>query len=115
MKLEILWDAAGGDGGFARQLADLFCVQIVAQLALLRAALTAGSAPRVQSIAHHCKGSSHTCGAVTLAALFGELARLGQAGQLEQAPPVLAEIEREFARVQAVFSALPERLPGAPA
>lgn len=114
MNLEILWDAADGDDAFARELADLFCVQINGQLGLLRTAVAARAAATVQSLAHHCKGSSHTCGAVTLAALFGELAELGQAGRLARAPAVLDAIEREFARVQAVFRALPAAVTARP-
>ena len=106
MNLDILWDAADGDATFARDLADLYRRHITEQLGLLRAALAAQSASDVQAIAHHCKGSSHTCGTTTLASLFGELARLGLAGQLEQAARVAAEAEREFARVQAILETL---------
>lgn len=116
MNLEILWDAADGDADFARELADLYVVNTAGQLELLRAALAEHSAPKVQSIAHHCKGSSHTCGATTLASLFNELARLGHEEQLEQAQRVAAEIEREFARVQIVLQTLPlqHATPGPP-
>lgn len=106
MNLDILWDAADGDTDFARDLADLYRNHIAEQLALLRAALAAHSASDVQCIAHHCKGSSHTCGATALASLFGELARLGLAGQLEEAAGVVADVEREFARVQAILETL---------
>jgi CheY-like chemotaxis protein/HPt (histidine-containing phosphotransfer) domain-containing protein len=107
MNLEILWDAADGDAAFARELADLYLANTAGQLALLRTALAQGSASAIESIAHHCKGSSHTCGATTLASLFNELVRLGHDQRLAEAQQVVAEVEREFVRVRAALRTLP--------
>lgn len=76
------------------------------QLGLLRTALDEHSASDVQSLAHLCKGGSNACGATTLASLFQELERLGHEGQLEQAQQLDADVEHEFARVQAFLKDL---------
>lgn len=107
MNFAILWDAADNDAVFARELADAYLEQIAGELVRLRAALGGQSGPRVHRIAHFCKGSSHACGAATLASLFGALARLGEAGQLDEARRVTDAIELEFTRVQAELAVLP--------
>lgn len=107
MNFAILWDAADGSASFARELVDAYLEQVAGELVRLRAALDDRSGPRVQAIAHFCKGSSHACGATTIASLFGELSRLGETGQVDEARRVAAAIELEFTRVRAVLTALP--------
>ncbi len=107
VNLDILWDAASGDAGFARELADQYLAQTAEQLGLLRAAVDGRSAAELQSVAHACKGSSDTCGAATLSSLLERVEGLGHEGQFEQAGRVIADVEREFARVQVALKELP--------
>jgi PAS domain S-box-containing protein len=107
VNLEVLWDAASGDAGFARELVDQYLVQTAEQLGLLRAAVAGRSATELQSVAHACKGSSDTCGAATLSSLLQQVEGLGHEGQFEQAGRLVADAEREFGRVQAALKEFP--------
>lgn len=109
VNLDTLWDAASGDAVFARDLADQYLVQTAEQLGLLRAAVDGRSAAELQSVAHACKGSSDTCGAATLSSLLEQVEGLGHEGQFEQAGRLIADVEREFARVRAALEELPSR------
>lgn len=62
----------------------------------LREALADGDADQFAKAAHSFKGSCVNIGAPRLGALCFEAEKLGKAGQLEDAPAVLASIEQEF-------------------
>lgn len=100
-------EAAEGDAAFAHELATLYLSGIEKQLNLLRVALSERATERIGRIAHYCKGSSATCGAMTLSYLFNRLSQLAQQDQLDECSSVAADVIVEFRRVQETLSALP--------
>jgi CheY-like chemotaxis protein len=63
-----------------------------AHIDALRGALDSGDAPAARSAAHRLKGSAANLGALRVAALAFELERLGEDGELDEAPAVLDEL-----------------------
>jgi two-component system sensor histidine kinase/response regulator len=72
-------------------------------LAALRAALADLDAVALQQTAHALKGSSANLGALSLAALCGELEALGHSGDLTSAAEILPHLETELDRVRMAF------------
>ncbi|HUR40021.1 MAG TPA: Hpt domain-containing protein [Verrucomicrobiae bacterium] len=108
MNLDVLMEAAEGNVDFARELAALYLSGIEEQLNLLRMALAERAMERIGHIAHYCKGSSVTCGALALAELFHQLSQLAQQNQFDECSRVAADVVVEFGRVQETLRALPQ-------
>jgi HPt (histidine-containing phosphotransfer) domain-containing protein len=82
------------------ELLPLFIEEIAGLLAIMRAALARGDAEVLKQAAHTLKGSSSYLGAARLAALSAELVQCGRSGTLEEAGPLLTQMEQEFAQVR---------------
>ena len=98
-------ELAGHDARRQEELEDRYLRQTSEQLTKLRDAIAVGAAPDVKRIAHSATGSSAMCGMNPLVALLRELDRMGQMGQLADAPRVYAEVKDEFARIEQFFRA----------
>ena len=103
--MEIFMELAGHDARRQEELEDRYLRQTSEQLTKLRDAIAVGAAPDVKRIAHSATGSSAMCGMNPLVALLRELDRMGQMGQLADAPRVYAEVKDEFARIEQFFRA----------
>jgi PAS domain S-box-containing protein len=98
--LEHLLDASGGDEEEMRELTELYLGQTAEELANLKGALKAGLPKKVERIAHTCVGSSAICGMNAITTLFRELELIAGDGRLDDAAPLLEEVEREFDRIK---------------
>ena len=70
----------------------------------MRAAADAGDADALRKAAHSMKSSSANVGAERLARLCTDLEVIGCSGKSDGAPPLLEDVEGEFARVVAALS-----------
>ena len=100
---EIFRELSGSDATRLRELSERYLRQTTEQFASLRDAIATGAAPDVKRIAHSAAGSSAICGMNPMVALLRELERMGQLGQLADAPRVYARAEEEFARITQFF------------
>jgi CheY-like chemotaxis protein/HPt (histidine-containing phosphotransfer) domain-containing protein len=105
---EIFRELAGSDATRLPELSERYLRQTTEQFAKLRDAIATGAAPDVKHIAHSAAGSSAICGMNPMVALLRELERMGQTGQLADAPRVFARVKDEFARIEMFFRARPE-------
>ncbi len=80
-----LRDAADGDPAEMRDLAAIFLEQADEVLPELEAALAAGTAQKVNSLAHMLAGASASCGMIALVPPLRELERMGECGKLADA------------------------------
>ncbi len=80
-------------------------------IAELHRAVASVDPPRLRRAAHTLKSSSQV-GAMPLSALSADLQAIGDAGTVEGAPALIAQIEAEYARVAAALEALQQRLVG---
>ena len=83
-----------------QELAALFLQETPKMVAECREALRDGDAPRLRRAAHTIKGSAATFVAERAAAAALRLENLAKAGQLDEAPAALAELEAELERVK---------------
>jgi CheY-like chemotaxis protein/HPt (histidine-containing phosphotransfer) domain-containing protein len=83
-----------------RELIELYVMESEQLLRELEAALLQGDAAEVQRVTHGLKGSSRYVGATGVAKLCQELEALSQHGALEQAPRMVAELQRLFERTR---------------
>jgi len=83
-----------------QELAALFLQETPKMLAECREALRDGDAPRLRRAAHTIKGSAATFVAERAAAAALRLENLAKAGQLDEAPAALAELEAELDRIK---------------
>ena len=114
VEMDRLAELADGDRNTVAELVDLFIKQTTRQLSQLETAVHANKAEEVRHLAHSCKGASATMGMAPLAAIFYELEKMGRAGSLNGAEPLLAAAESEFKRVQKFLASNPA-FPPAPA
>jgi HPt (histidine-containing phosphotransfer) domain-containing protein len=105
---EIFRELAGSDATRLQELSERYLRQTTEQFAKLRDAIATGAAPDVKHIAHSAAGSSAMCGMNPMVALLRELERMGQMGQLADAPRVYARVKDEFARIEVLLRARPE-------
>jgi len=82
-----------------REIVESFLAEAPRRLARLKQALARGDADDLAFVAHSLKGSSGQIGAQRVAALSFELERKGSSADLTAAGVLLAELERELARV----------------
>jgi len=98
--LDIFRELAGREAPRVRELAERYVRQTTEQLAKLRDAIATGAAADVKRIAHSATGSSAMCGMMPIVGHLRELERIGQTGQLADAPRVYGQIKDEFARIE---------------
>jgi two-component system, sensor histidine kinase and response regulator len=68
-------------------------------MSAIEAALDGGAAAGVRDGAHRLKSSSAAIGATQLAELYAELERMGRAGALKEAGPLMRQLRAELMRV----------------
>jgi len=100
---QMLEHALGSDAMRLQKLSERYLRQTTEQFAKLRDAIATGDAPDVKRIAHSAAGSSAMCGMNPMVALLRELERMGQMGQLADAPRVYARVKDEFTRISQFF------------
>ena len=84
-----------------QELIDLFLADTPRQISAIKEAVALDNSRQLKSAAHSLKGSARNLGAQRLADICAALEALGQNGQAAPASEQLAELEREFERVQA--------------
>jgi CheY-like chemotaxis protein/HPt (histidine-containing phosphotransfer) domain-containing protein len=101
---EVFKELAGNDVPRLRELSERYLQQTTEQFAKLRDAIATGAATDIKRIAHSAAGSSAMCGMNPIVALLRELERMGQMGQLADAPRVYTEVKDELARIARFLS-----------
>jgi PAS domain S-box-containing protein len=96
-------ELAGRDATRLQELSERYLQQTAEQFAKLRDAIATGAAPDVKRIAHSAAGSSAMCGMSTMVALLRDLERMGEMGQLADAPRVYSQVKDEQARIAQFF------------
>src|ERR1017187_9816358 len=96
-------ELAGRDATRLQELSERYLQQTAEQFAKLRDAIATGAAPDVKRIAHSAAGSSAMCGMSTMVALLRDLERMGEMGQLGEAPRVYSQVKDEQARIAQFF------------
>lgn len=90
-------------------LLDTFLVDSEERLLLLRQAQQEADAQNLRLAAHSFKGSCSNMGASLLAGLCKQLEEAGRREQLDLAPDLIEQIEREFAIVRILFKSERQR------
>jgi HPt (histidine-containing phosphotransfer) domain-containing protein len=90
-------------------LLDTFLVDSEERLLLLRQAQQQTDAQNLRLAAHSFKGSCSNMGASLLAGLCKQLEEAGRREQLDLAPDLIEQIEREFAIVRILFKSERQR------
>ena len=83
-----------------RELIDLFLGESAAQVRRMIEAHRAGDAASLRALAHRFLSATQNIGALRLSDLCAEVERLAKANLLDQALPLLGELERERERAQ---------------
>ena len=90
-------------------LLDTFIVDSEERLRGLQQGLEWADAQALRLAAHSFKGSCSNMGAPLLASLCKQLEEAGRREQLEQAPDLIEQVEREFAIVRILFKSERQR------
>jgi two-component system sensor histidine kinase/response regulator len=98
--LKQLSSAIGDEPRERAEILEVYLDQMVTNLERLEAAIELQDAETVDLIAHNCAGTSANCGMVAVIDPLREMERLGRENRLDAAAVLLADIGREFARVQ---------------
>lgn len=93
-----------GDVQMFRKFVELYLQQTSAQINQLQSALKAGDADAIYRLSHGCKGASATCGLNAMSRWMGDLEKASRAGDLAEAPRLLAEAEAAFTLVRSQLS-----------
>lgn len=96
---DCLEESCGGDPEFARELFQDLSGRASQLRQAMGDALAAGSNDGVRKAAHELKGSSLTLGAEAVADLCKRIEILGHEKKLDEAAPLLADLDRELARL----------------
>jgi two-component system sensor histidine kinase/response regulator len=96
----------GGDLDLLKEIAALFLDEYPRELDEIHKALAAGDAQTLERSAHGLKGSVANFGPRAAVDAAFQLEQLGKAGKLDQAPPVLAELERTLACLHTELSSI---------
>ena len=91
--------------GLLAHLITLFLQEVPAQLAALHESVAHGDAGRVEEVAHGLGGSSVQLGATRMASLCTSLQEDAGTPNLSRAAARVADLTREFSRVQAALEA----------
>jgi HPt (histidine-containing phosphotransfer) domain-containing protein len=89
----------------------LYLQEVPAQLAALHEAVAQGDAARVKELAHGLRGSSAQLGATRMASLCTSLHEDAGTHNLSRTAARVADLTREFARVQAALEAVLQQTP----
>ncbi|HKO24523.1 MAG TPA: Hpt domain-containing protein [Chloroflexota bacterium] len=92
--------------GLLAHLITLYLQEVPAQLAALHEAVAHGDAGRVEEVAHGLRGSSAQLGATRMARLCTSLHEDAGTRNLSRAAARVADLTREFSRVQAALEAM---------
>ena len=92
--------------GLLARLITLYLQEVPAQLAALHGAVARGDAGRVEEVAHGLWGSSAQLGATRMSSLCASLHEDASAHNLSRAAAQVADLTREFSRVQAALEAV---------
>ncbi len=95
-----------GEPDLVAEVVQLFLDDSPRRVIAIRAAAVAGDASQLGKAAHGLKGSAANVGAVRLRALCERLEHMGKAGHTAIGAPLVDELEREYARVQAALEPL---------
>lgn len=90
-------------------LLDTFLADSEERLLVLRQAEQAADSQNLRLAAHSFKGSCSNMGALMLAGLCKQLEEAGRREQLELAPDLVGQIEREFAIVRILLKSERQR------
>jgi PAS domain S-box-containing protein len=85
------------------ELVELFVSNTPIMLTAMREALAQGDPDGLKQAAHMLKGSSSHLGAEPLTSLCVVLEEHGQAGEMQEAVPLIDKLEQEFARIKSVL------------
>jgi HPt (histidine-containing phosphotransfer) domain-containing protein len=91
--------------GLLARLITLYLQEVPAQLAALHEAVARGDAARVAEVAHGLRGSSAQLGATWMTSVCASLQEDAGTHNLSQAAARVADLAREFSRVQAALEA----------
>jgi two-component system, sensor histidine kinase and response regulator len=97
--------------GLLARLISLYLQEVPTQLAALHAAVARGDAGRVEEVAHGLRGSSAQLGATRMSSLCTSLHEDASTRNLSRAAARVADLPREFSRVQAAFEAVLQQTP----
>jgi CheY-like chemotaxis protein len=97
-----------GETDFVQNMIDIYLTDAPPLLTQLKEAIACGNADQVRHAAHTLKGNSNSLGARQVGAVSLELEKLGRSGTLTGAAPLLAGLEREFARARQALEAYPQ-------
>jgi HPt (histidine-containing phosphotransfer) domain-containing protein len=92
--------------GLLAHMITLYLQEVPAQLAALHEAVAHGDAGRVEEVAHGLRGSSVQLGATQMASLCASLQEDASTHDLSRAVARVADLTREFSRVQAALGAV---------
>jgi HPt (histidine-containing phosphotransfer) domain-containing protein len=92
--------------GLLARLITLYLQEVPAQLAALHEAAAHGGAGRVEDVAHGLRGSSAQLGATRMTSLCTSLQADAGMHNLSRAVARVADLTREFSRVQAALEAV---------
>ncbi len=94
----------GGDANILADIAGLFLEDCPKMVAQIQAAVAGQDSDALYRAAHSLKGSLGYLGARPTEALAQQLEALGRAGQMEQAPPIVAELERHVDKMRPILA-----------
>ncbi|HVM04222.1 MAG TPA: response regulator [Acidimicrobiales bacterium] len=97
-RLELLWNIGPADGSLLAAVVDAFVAHVPKSLGDVTTAVTAGDGPGLVQAAHRLKGGAANLGMAGVASICAELERLGEAGRLDGARPLLDVLEEELER-----------------
>ncbi|PAW83166.1 MAG: hybrid sensor histidine kinase/response regulator [Pedosphaera sp. Tous-C6FEB] len=98
--LDRLTDLAGGEDGLG-ELVELYLTQTASQITSIRTAIAAGQVAEVRRIAHSAAGANATCGMQGVVASLRALERMGESGDIAEAPAHIEAVSKEFDRIKA--------------
>jgi two-component system sensor histidine kinase/response regulator len=95
-----LSSAVGDEPQERAEILEVYLDQMVTNLERLETAIELQDAATVDLISHNCAGTSANCGMVAVVDPLREMERMGRENHLDGATVLLADIGREFGRVQ---------------
>jgi HPt (histidine-containing phosphotransfer) domain-containing protein len=96
----------GGDMELLQEISELFLDEYPRALDAMRKALAIGDPKMLERSAHGLKGSVANFGARAAVDAAAELEQLGHAQKMDQAPQVLAALEKALACLHAELSSI---------
>ncbi len=99
-----LLEKLGGDEEMLREIMNAFAQDMPVQIKALRDASDKQDAPMLRRQAHTIKGAAANVGAFALSAAALKLEKAAENGDLNSAGPLLAKLEKEFAKVQKLIA-----------